>query len=174
MSIKTHTTRGVNMPQYSIAKGENTFPKRWIIRRVGWRGAWPFCKFMTWLSGDELKLDLVIQSDSSIPREYDFTWQLIRRLPDTTEETVEQEAITITAKQGKTRERLKTYLFQYEDEYRLFTQLSTKDKTHQQTLLNFTVLARDVWYSDWERELAIGFVGAILGLVAGLLLSRIN
>jgi hypothetical protein len=167
------------MPKYSVAQNGNIFPKRWYVRRVGWLGNRLWSKFCPWLSGDELKLELVIESD--IEGMFDFTWVLIRRLSNMTEEQVAHQFIeNIRVKKRNKPIPLNTYLFQYEDEYRLFTELNPKAQVqlypepHRQTLINFEVLSRDVWYTDWEKDIGIGFIGAVIGALITILVGWIG
>jgi hypothetical protein len=160
------------MPQYSPAHGENELPEKWYLKPIGKRGIWGIRKFLPFLSGDVLALELIIESDSNTSRKYEFSCVLIQRLPDTSEEQIDSELRLITVNKGTTKVPLKTHLLQYEGEYRLFTQMniSGQAKPHLQTLANFKALARDVFYVDLGKLLAAGLIGGIIGLLVGLLL----
>ncbi len=168
--------RGASMPQYDDAYGDNWLPRKWHVKPIGLKGIWGIRKFKPFLSGDKLELELVVESDDHNSRDYEYAWVLLRRLPDYKEDMIDQDSKPIIVNKGKTPYPLKPHLLQYEGEYRLFLTLTSKGRAepHKQTMANFKVLARDVYYVDWEMRLGIGFIGAVLGLLAGLLINRIN
>jgi hypothetical protein len=85
------TLRGDNMPQYGVANGENSLPKKWYVRPAGLRGLWGIRKLWPFLSGNVLTLDLIIQSDSQTSIECDLGWWLYQYLPDMNEKKLVAE-----------------------------------------------------------------------------------
>lgn len=165
-----------NMPNYALAHGDSNLPYQWQVTPVGIRGWRGIRKILPFLSGDELRLKLVVESKDHNSSEYEFSWILIRQLPNMKEQKLEQEMKIITVSKGKTTYPLKTFLFQYGGEYRFFTQMNIKgqDKPHPQTLINFKVLAVDDFYTTILVGLISGIIGVIIGVIGALMVARAN
>ena len=157
------------MPHYGTATGCKSLPKKWYLRPVGIRGIWSFRKFHPFLSGDVLELKLIIESDGHDSKDYEYSWVLLQRLSDLSEKAIDQDTKTFTTNRGVTKIPLKTHLLQYEGEYRLFLTLTPNApaEPHKQTLMNFKVLAQDVYYVNWQIGLTSGLMGALIGLIIG-------
>jgi hypothetical protein len=164
------------MPKYGKATGESDHPKNWQVRPHGLRGLFIIRNLWPYLSGDELKLDLHVKSDKQTSKEYEFGWWLWQRNQDGSEKKYDEQTMKITVNRGLTKIPLKTHLLQYKGEYRLLTQLTSKDQTkphtHPQTLMNFQVQANDEYRTTITIGLMSGLIGAVIGALLVILFQR--
>lgn len=160
------------MPKYDTSYWSQEQLKVWL-RPNGFRRLCP--RFIFFLSGDILDLELCVKSKNDSVQEYKYTWELQEWSNREYWKEKQSSGSLMTSPRGTAKVQLDTHLLQHEGEYHLIVSMYRANKPEEQrvqTLLNFKVLAYDTFYTDIFKTLMSGFIGAILGLIAGLLLTR--